>query len=108
MRDAGPDVNRKGKRNLVKIAERGFMEGWLNENEENFKEVMDLIKDGAPVQYARLYLDAYKMGVSREQNININITNRQEDRERLQAMVHTRIPEALPSFTPYEEVKDEQ
>lgn len=106
--DVGPDVRRRKNVNaLAKVAEKGFLEGWLKDNEQNFMEVMALIKDGSPVKYAELYLKAYQMGLVKEQNININI-NRQQDRENLQALVRSRIPASLTdsgTYTPYEEVR---
>lgn len=99
-----------------KIAKSDFMQGWLIDNQQNFIEVMKLIKEGAPVKWAELYLKAYQMGIVRETNININL-NRQQDREDLQALVRTRIP--LPSsapipipqpptssYTPFEEIHE--
>ena len=103
--DVGEDVRRNKAVMLAKQAEKGFIEGWLLDNQESFIEVMRLIKDGAPVQYAKLYLEAYKMGLVRETNININF-NRQQDREGLQGLVRSRM--SLPdsgAYTPYEEVK---
>lgn len=108
--DVGPEVRRNRKMaKLADVAQKGFMEGWLEANQENFIEVMDLIKEGAPVQWARLYKEIYGMGLAKEQNININI-NRQQDRENLQALVRSRIPAALTErkeYTPFEEVKPE-
>jgi hypothetical protein len=86
--DVGEDVRRNKAVALAKQAERGFIEGWLIDNQQNFVETMNLIKDGAPVQYARLYLEAYKMGLVKETNININF-NRQQDREGLQGLVRS-------------------
>ena len=103
--DVGEDVRRNKANVLAKQAEKGFIEGWLIDNQQNFVETMNLIKDGAPVQYAKLYLEAYKMGLVRETNININF-NRQQDREGLQGLVRSRM--SLPdkgAYTPYEEVK---
>ena len=112
MIDAGKDIQRSNKNAiaLAKRAEKGFIEGWLLDNQQNFVEVMNLIKEGAPVQYAKLYLEAYKMGLVRETNLNINI-DRQRDRDDLQALVRTRVkPELTDSgtYTPYEEVKVER
>ena len=109
MIDAGKDIQRSNKSAiaLAKRAEKGFIEGWLLDNQQNFVEVMNLIKEGAPVQYAKLYLEAYKMGLVRETNININI-DRQRDRDDLQALVRTRIKPELTdqgAYTPYEEIK---
>ena len=106
--DVGKDVT--GRRSKVsalanKVANSDFMQGWLIDNQEHFIEVMSLIKDGAPVKYAELYLKAYQMGLVKESNININI-NRQQDRENLQALVRSRVT-SLPetgSYTSYEEV----
>ncbi len=111
MRDAGVPSRRekaKAANELSVAAQKNFLENWCEDNEQNFCAVMDLIKDGAPVQYARLYLEAKKLTMARESNININI-NRQQDRENLQALVRARMP--LPengSFTPYEEVKPKE
>jgi len=106
--DVGPSVRKNRKVDgLVKAVQQSFMEGWLEDNQENFVEVMNLIRDGAPVKWAELYMKAYQMGLVKEQNININF-NRQQDRENLQALVRARIPTAIPdkgSYTPFEEVK---
>jgi len=105
MRDAGRDIRRNSRQAvaLADVAKRGFLDGWLLDNQTNFIETMDLVRDGAPVQWAKLYLEAYKMGLVKEQNININI-NRQQDRENLQALVHARITPQLEAYTPFEEV----
>lgn len=104
--DVGKDV-RRTKGTIVKLADtvQGMMDRWTEDNFANFCETMELIREGAPVQYARLYMDAVKLGAVKQSNININI-NRQQDRENLQALVRSRI--SLPedgSYTPYEEVK---
>ena len=110
MRDVGKDINRNNARTAAladKVAKSDFMNGWLIDNQQNFLETMELIREGAPVKWAELYMRAYQLGVVKEQNININI-NRQQDREDLQALVRTRI--ALPehgNYTSYEEIKPE-
>lgn len=110
MREVGKDVKRNDSRTTAladKIAKSDFMNGWLIDNQQNFIETMNLIREGAPVKWAELYMRAYQLGIVKEQNVNINI-NRQEDRENLQALVRTRIP--LPekgAYTPYEELNAE-
>ena len=109
--DVGKDVRRsRGSRAVAKLSDtvQGMMASWTEENFPLFNETMELIRDHAPVQYAKLYMDAVKMGIIKESNININI-NRQQDREELQALVRTRI--TLPdkgSYTPYEEIKPKE
>ena len=88
-----------------KLAQSDFMQGWLLDNQQAFVDTMNLIKDGAPVKWAELYMKAYQMGLVKEQNININI-NRQQDRENLQALIRTRI--TTPEFTQYEEVEKKE
>lgn len=104
------DLGKPVKRSSAKIGKlastvQGMMGQWTEENFSNFSETMELIREGAPVQWVRLYMEAVKMGIVKESNININI-NRQQDRENLQALVRTRIQ--LPdngTYVPYEEVK---
>lgn len=77
---------------------------WTEDNFTYFEQTMDMIREGAPVQWVKLYMEAVKLGIVKESNINIRI-DRQQDHENLQALVRTRIP--LPergSYTPYEEV----
>ena len=105
--DVGEDVKRNKAVTLAKQAEKGFIEGWLIDNQQNFVETMNLIKDGAPVQYAKLYLEAYKMGLVKETNININFS-RQQDREGLQGLVRSRMITDKGTYTPYEEVKPKE
>ena len=105
--DCGEDIKRNKAVNLAKQAEKGFIEGWLVDNQQSFIEVMKLIKDGAPVQFAKLYLEAYKMGLVRETNININF-NRQQDREGLQGLVRSRMLTDNGSYTPYEEIRPKE
>lgn len=108
--DVGENV--RGHRNNAKsaalankLAQSDFMQGWLLDNQQAFIETMNLIKDGAPVKWAELYMKAYQMGLVKEQNININI-NRQQDRESLQALVRARLPQpGAGTYTTYEEVK---
>ena len=82
-----------------------MMDQWTADNFEYFVQTMDLIREGAPVQWVKLYMEAVKMGIVKESNININI-NRQEDRKALQGLVRARL--TLPEqggYTPYEEVR---
>lgn len=105
--DVGKDVRRRRNLDgLAKAVQSGFIDGWLVDNQQNFIDVMNLIRDGAPVKWAELYMKAYQLGLVKEQNININI-NRQHDREELQALVRARIPGAITdkTYTPFEEVK---
>lgn len=96
---------------LASAAQKNFLENWCEENEQNFVEVMELIKDGAPVKYAELYLKARQMITAKESNINVTIS-RQQDRDNLQALVRTRIPTALPQsppvYTPYVEIPQKE
>jgi len=84
---------------------QGMMAKWTEEQFPNFMETMELIRDRAPVKYAQLYMEAVKMGIVKETNINVNF-NMQKDRESLQALVRTRLPLTdSGTYTPYEEVK---
>lgn len=106
--DVGKDVRRQNKA-VAKLADtvQAMMTKWTEDNFSNFQETMELIREGAPVQWVRLYMDAVKMGIIKETNININF-NRQKDREGLQALVHARVTPRLSDkgeYTPYEEVR---
>ena len=108
-RDLGPD-GRRGSRAMIKLSEtvQGMMGQWTEDNFGQFEETMRLIKEGAPVQWVKLYLEAVKLGIEKNTNININI-NRQKDRDDLQALVRSRVP--LPekgNYVPYEEVKQRE
>lgn len=110
MRDAGvPSRHEKaplGTRMAKTV--QGMMSQWTEDNFTYFEQVMEMIREGAPVQWVKLYMEAVKMGLEKNTNININI-NRQQDRENLQALVRTRIP--LPdrgTYVPYEEVKPKE
>ena len=105
--DVGKDIRRTKAKPLAAIAQKGFVEGWLLDNQQNFIETMELIREGAPVQWAKLYADLYKIGITKETNLNINI-NRQQDRENLQALIRTRINAPLPEYTQYEEVEKKE
>ena len=80
---------------------------WTDENFPYFEQTMDMIREGAPVQWVKLYMEAVKLGIIRESNVNVNVNiNREQDRANLQALVKQRI--TLPdhgAYTPYEEVK---
>ena len=107
MRDAGlPSRREKAKAaNALAKTVQDRMSQWADDNFQNFEETMKLIREGAPVKWVQLYMEAVKLGIIKESNININI-NRLQDRENLQALVRTRI--ALPDnwqYTPYEEIK---
>lgn len=110
MRDVGPDVRRRKNSGAVrKLAEtvQGMMDQWTEDEYPHFVETMELIREGAPVQWVKLYLEAVKMGVVRESNITINI-NRQKDRDELQALVRSRISLTdKGTYTPFEEVKSQ-
>ena len=111
MRDAGvPSRREKAKlANSMAKSVQEKMAQWTDDNFVYYQQVMDMIREGAPVQWAKLYHEAIKLGLDKTTNININI-NRQQDRENLQALVRTRIPTALPqsppSYTPYVEVAE--
>lgn len=106
--DLGNDV-RRNKKTAIKLAEtvQGMMNQWTEDNFKNFQETMELIRENAPVKWAQLYMEAVKMGIVKETNINFNF-NRMEDRANLQALVRARVTPSLPNdgaYTPYEEVK---
>lgn len=106
--DVGKDVTRRrGSRAIAKLSDtvQGMMAKWTEDNFSMFDETMELIRLNAPVQWSKLYLEAVKLGVVKQTDININIS-RQKDRDDLQALVRSRI--SLPdkgSYVPYEEVK---
>lgn len=108
-RDAGVPsrVERSKLANAMAKTVQDKMMHWTDDNFPYFEQVMDMIREGAPVQWVKLYMEAVKLGIIRESNVNVNVNvNRQQDRENLQALVRTRI--TLPdsgTYTPYEEVK---
>ena len=85
------------------------MANWTDDNFTYFEQTMELIRTGAPVQWVKLYMEAVKLGIVKESNINITVS-RQQDRENLQALVRTRIPTSLPQpvpvYTPFVEVEE--
>lgn len=110
MRDAGVTSRREKSKAANALAKtvQDRMNQWADDNFKNFEETMTLIREGAPVKWVQLYMEAVKLGIIKESNININI-NRQQDRENLQALVRTRI--SLPEsgqYTPYEEIKPKE
>jgi hypothetical protein len=108
MKDVGPDVRRTSAP-VAKLASnvQGMMAQWTENNFVYFEQTMELIRENAPVQYAKLYMDAVKLGIIKETNINFNFS-RQEDRQNLQALVRTRVHPSLPDsgeYIPFEEIK---
>lgn len=119
MRDSGiPSRIEKSKlaKHMAKAVQDKMM-NWTEDNFGYFEQTMDMIREGAPVQWVKLYMEAVKLGLDKTTNININV-NRQQDHENLQALVRSRIPlpsssmnttviEATPqpAYTPYEEIK---
>lgn len=109
MRDAGVPSRREKAKVAVKLAKtvQDRMTNWTDENFTYFEQTMELIREGAPVQWVKLYMEAVKLGIEKNTNINITVS-RQQDRENLQALVRTRIPTGLPqsapTYTPYIEV----
>ena len=109
MRDAGvPSRQEKSKvANRMAKSVQEKMAQWTDDNFVYYQQVMDMIREGAPVQWAKLYHEAIKLGIVKDSNINITIS-RQQDRDNLQALVRTRIPTSLPSsppvYTPYIEI----
>lgn len=109
--DCGDDVRRNRKTPAIaKLSDtvQGMMAQWTEDNFGMFQDTMELIRKNAPIQWSRLYMEAVKLGIVRESNININI-NRQKDHDDLQALVRTRISPTLTAnatttYTPYEEV----
>lgn len=110
--DVGKEVvSRRGSGEVKRLAHtvEGKMGQWTEDNFEHFQEAMDLIREGAPIQYAKIYMEAVKLGIERTSTININIS-RQKDHEDLQALVRTRIHSLSSegSYTPYEEVNQKE
>lgn len=104
--NVGEDVvKRRGSRAISKLSDtvQGMMGQWTEEQFPNFVETMELIRKNAPVRYVQLYMEAVKMGIVRQTDININIS-RKKDRDDLQALVRSRIqlPEGV--YVPFEEV----
>lgn len=105
--DVGKDVTRRrGSRAIAKLSDtvQGMMAKWTEDNFSMFDETMELIRLNAPVQWSKLYLEAVKLGVVKQTDINFTISL-QKDRDDLQALVRSRI--SLPdkgSYVPYEEV----
>lgn len=110
--ETGKDVRRKNGHALeARMANtmEDLMVGWTKDNFYAFEETMEMIKEGAPVQWVKLYLEAVKMGLTKNTNININIS-RQQDREHLQALVGARVRKWIPDngeYVPYVEMKSE-
>lgn len=105
--NVGEDVvKRRGSRAISKLSDtvQGMMGQWTEEQFPNFVETMELIRKNAPVRYVQLYMEAVKMGIVRQTDININIS-RKKDRDDLQALVRSRIqlPEGV--YVPFEEVR---
>lgn len=107
MIDVGKDVRRRKGGAVAKLADnvQGMMNEWTEDKFGLFEETMELIRENAPVQWVKLYMEAVKMGIVKESNININI-NRQKDRDDLMALVRTRVTPQLEHYTPYVEIKD--
>ena len=113
--DCGEDVKRRSRTevslaNAISKNAVQLMAQWTEDNFFAYVETMEQIRKNAPVQWAKLYQDAIKMGLAKETNININF-NRQQDRDGLQALVRARVTPRLPdegSYTPYEEVKQKE
>ena len=108
MRDSGVP-SRAERSKLAKVMAKTVQDRMMNWTEDNFtyfEQTMDMIREGAPVQWVKLYMEAVKLGLDKSTNININI-NRQQDRDNLQALVRNRLPslpQSAPSYTPYIEV----
>ena len=109
MRDAGVPSRHERSKLANKLAKtvQDQMVNWTEDNFTYFEQTMDMIREGAPVQWVTLYMEAVKLGLDKTTNININI-NREQDRANLQALVKSRIPSALPQsapdYTPYIEI----
>ena len=108
--NVGEDVvKRRGSRAISKLSDtvQGMMGQWTEEQFPNFVETMELIRKNAPVRYVQLYMEAVKMGIVRQTDININIS-RKKDRDDLQALVRSRISLSdNGNYVPYEEVGPE-
>ncbi len=106
--DVGEDVMRsRGGKAVAKLSAtvQGMMASWTEDNFSLFGETMELIRKNAPVQWSKLYMEAVKMGIVKQSEININIS-RQRDRDDLQALVRSRITLADKGpYVPYEEVE---
>ena len=90
-------------RAMAKTVQERMMH-WTEDNFGYYEQVMDMIRKGSPIQWAKLYQKSVELGLTKDTNININI-NRQQDRENLQALVRSRIPAQIsPTYTPYVEI----
>ena len=109
MKDVGPDL-KKSNTAVAKLSEtvQGMMSQWTEDNFGQFQDTMKLIKEKAPVQWVKLYMEAVKMGIEKNTNINIKISL-QKDRDDLQALVRSRISLTdKGNYVPYEEVKPKE
>ena len=109
MRDIGVPSRHERSKLANKLAKtvQDQMVNWTEDNFTYFEQTMDMIREGAPVQWVKLYMEAVKLGLDKTTNININI-NREQDRANLQALVKSRIksalPQSAPDYTPYIEI----
>lgn len=101
MRDAGTPSRRERSKlaNTMAKTVQEKMAQWTDDNFVYYQEVMNIIREGSPVQWAKLYHEAIKLGLDKTTNINISI-NRDQDRANLQALVRSRIPASLPHSSP--------
>ena len=109
--DCGEDIKRRrGHLAETKMAAAmtqnaaQMMAKWTADNFYAYVETMEMIRQNAPVHWAKLYQEAIKMGLAKETNININF-NRQQDREGLQGLVRARMLTDQGSYVPYEEIR---
>lgn len=110
--DCGEDIRRNSKAavktaNVISQNAVQMMAQWTVDNFYVYTETMEFIREHAPVQWAKLYQEAIKMGLAKETNINISF-NRQEDRKELQGLVRARMISDHGNYVPYEEVKPER
>lgn len=109
MRDIGKEPNKRAKSKLAEQVQKSFMNGYLVDHQDIFVEVMDEIRDGAPVKYAELYLKMHQINASKETNINLTV-NMQKDVQDLFALAKTKSQPKIgvgtsEEFVSYEELK---
>lgn len=87
-------VREKRDNKLAKMVEQRLLDGWVADNFENFKEVMECIRENSPIKYADLYVKVANMVAPKQQDVNINI-NSKSDYDQLVLMSKTKIKPTL-------------
>ena len=83
---------------------RAFIQSFLEDNEQNFKDAMDNVYEHDKKAYAKLYIELQKIVMPKEQGVNVNI-GISKDMEQMMMLGRAAAPQQAIDAKPVEEAE---